>query len=102
VSDDGLRPTAGARFVLELTAVAGAAATYRAAIYTPDAVHEGTATLREDGGIEVGALVPAAADELAAKLAMFAKLVARGVTARRDAGEKAWPARVMRWRGPGR
>jgi hypothetical protein len=102
VSDDGLRPTAGARFVLELTGVDGAAATYRAAIYTLDAVHEATATLREDGGVAVGALIPAIADELAAKLAMFAKLVARGAVARREAGEKTWPVRVMRWRGPGR
>ena len=100
--DDDLRPTAGARFVLERTAVDGATATYRAAIYTPDGVHEATATLGEDGSASVGAIVPAVAEDLAARLAMFAKLTARAAVARRDAGEKTWPARVMRWRGPGR
>jgi hypothetical protein len=65
--------------VLELVAVHddGAAADYAMAIYTPE---------------------PAAAPELSAKLVIIARLVARGVEARRQTGEKVWPARVMRWR----
>jgi hypothetical protein len=95
-----LRPTAGARFVLELVKVhdGGAAADYAATIYVPDGEHAGTMVLKEDGiveGIALGEDTPA---ELAKKLGVIAKLVARDVVWRRDKGEKPWPARVMRWR----
>jgi hypothetical protein len=95
-----LRPTAGARFVLELVEVRddGAAADYATAIYTPETEHHGTAVLRDDGEVAAAALVPEPAAELAAKLAIMARLVARGAAGRRHIGEKVWPARVMRWR----
>jgi hypothetical protein len=95
VSDD-LHPREGARFLLERTGEG----TYRAAIYTPDAVYESHATLHEDGTVE---LAPTGApDDLDDMLAMIAKLTARGAAKRRDDGLPPWPARVLRWRGPGR
>jgi hypothetical protein len=71
-------------------------ATYRAAIYTPDAVYASAATLSDDGGVE---LVPTGApDALDDALAMFARLTARGAARRREDGMPPWPARVLRWR----
>ena len=43
-----------------------------------------------------------AAPELDAMLAMQARLIARGAAKRREDGLPPWPARVLRWRGPGR
>nr|HEX4318734.1 hypothetical protein [Kofleriaceae bacterium] len=97
---DQLRPTAGARFVLELReAHAAGGAAYRAMIYVPDADWRGDAEMRDDGEAVVTGL-DGAPPELRDKLAIIAKLVARGASSRRDSGEKLWPARVMRWRGP--
>jgi hypothetical protein len=94
VSD--LRPTSGARFLLERERDDGTRAVYRAAVFTPDANYESRATLVDDGSVE---LAPTGAgDELDAALAMFAKLTARGAAKRRDDGLVAWPARVLRWR----
>jgi hypothetical protein len=93
-----LRPTAGARFVLERDGEATDAprVRYRVAIYTPDAEHASSAMLADDGSVE---LTPTGADaELDAALAMFAKLTARGAAKRREDGLPTWPARVMRWR----
>lgn len=93
---DALHPRDGARFLLERTSDGGARATYRAAIYTPDAVYASTATLDEDGGVE---LAPTGAPgDLDDRLAMFAKLTARGAAKRRGDGLPPWPARVTRWR----
>lgn len=93
-------PTAGARFLLELERVDGARAIYRAAIFTPDAEYTATATLGEDGSVE---LAPSGAPgELDTTLAMLAKLTARGATKRKDDGLPTWPQRLLRWRGPGR
>jgi hypothetical protein len=97
---DLLRPTAGARFLLERTADHGDHATYRAVIYTPDAEFSSTAELREDGTFDLPAT--GASDHLQDDLAMQARLLARGVKRRREEGLPAWPARVLRWRGPGR
>jgi len=100
VSTDALRPTSGARFLLERIAEAGDRATYRAAIYTPDAEFSSTATLVEDGTFE---LPPTgASEELQEDLAMQARLLARGASKRREDGLPTWPPRVLRWRGPGR
>lgn len=93
-----LRPTAGARFVLELREARGASALYRASIYVPDGEQACDATLGDDGAVELGDGI--AAGELRDKLAVIAKVLARGAPGRRESGEKAWPARVMRWRGP--
>lgn len=92
-----LHPSVGARFLLERTADAGARATYRAAIYTPDAVFTATATLTDDGAVTFDA-PPGAPGDLDATLAMFAKLTARGAAKRRTDGLPPWPARVLRWR----
>jgi hypothetical protein len=93
---DALTPTSGARFLLERTRDDGARATYRAAIYTPEATYASTAILADDGSVE---LVPTGAPgELDDALAMFAKLTARGAAKRREDGLPAWPGRVLRWR----
>lgn len=94
------RPTSGARFLLELDHVDGARAVYRATIFLPDADYTTTATLGDDGSVEIpGTGAPGEHDET---LAMFAKLLARGVAKRRDDGLPPWPQRLLRWRGPGR
>lgn len=103
MTDRALTPTEGARYLLERepgTTAEGARATYRATIFTPDATYAGTATLVDDGTVE--AAVAGAPAELVATLEMFARLTARGAAKRRDDGQPPWPARVLRWRGPGR
>lgn len=97
---DELRPTAGARYLFERTGgEADAKGAYRAAIYTPDATYVGAATLVEDGGFEVSIEAP---DELVETLKMLAKLTARAAPKRREDGLPLWPARILRWKGPGR
>ena len=95
-----LTPSAGARFLLEREQVDATRATYRAAIYTPEATFTTTARLDEDGSIEVEP--SGAPDELHDMLVMQARLVARGAAKRREDGLATWPARLLRWRGPGR
>jgi hypothetical protein len=94
-----LTPTGGARLLLERAGEAGAGE-YRAAIYTPGATYEGHAALREDGSADVD--IAGAPAELADALRMLAKLTARAAPSRRAEGLPVWPARVLRWRGPGR
>jgi hypothetical protein len=95
-----LTPTEGARFLFERASEDAAGARYRVAVYTPDATFSGDATLGYDGSVAVElAEAPA---ELAAIAAMFAKLTARSAQKQRDDGLPPWPARVLRWRGPGR
>ena len=94
------RPQTGARFLLELDRVEGAHAVYRATVFLPDADFASTATLGDDGSVE---LAPTgAAAELDEMLVMQAKLLARGAQKRREDGLPAWPQRLLRWRGPGR
>ena len=102
MSDDRRTPTEGARYVLERQREldGGAGAAYRALIYTPETTFEGTATLRDDGSVEISPTGAGAA--LESTLAMFAKLTARAAAKKREEGLPAWPARVTRWRGPGR
>ena len=95
-----LTPTEGARFLLEREQDDGARARYRANIYTPDATYTGEATLVDDGTVEVSA--PGAPEELFSTLHMLAKLTARSAAKKREDGLPPWPARVLRWRGPGR
>lgn len=96
-----LHPIDGARYLLELEAQGGDNATgfharYRVAIYTRDAAFTGTATLDDDGRVE---LAPTGApDELQARLATIAKLVARDAAKLRGDGMPAWPQRILRWR----
>lgn len=94
-----LTPTEGARFLLEREREAGATAVYKAAIYTPDATYEGSATLADDGSVTLEITAPA---ELAEMLTMVGKLTARAAAKKRDDGLPPWPPRVLRWKGPGR
>lgn len=102
MTSGSLTPTEGARFLLEREREEqeGASAVYRAVIYTPEATYEGSAVLRTDGTVSVSA--PNASEELLGTLAMFAKLTARSAGKKREDGLPPWPARVLRWRGPGR
>lgn len=91
-----LHPSEGARFLLERASDDGARATYRASIYTPDAVFTATGVLVEDGTVELAATgAPAELDE---RLAIIARLVARDAARRRADGLVVWPARILRWR----
>jgi hypothetical protein len=92
-----LHPTEGARFLLERATDDGERATYKASIYTPDAVFSTTASLAEDGTAALNAPANAPGD-LDERLTNIAKLVARDAPKRRDDGLVVWPARIMRWR----
>lgn len=97
---DSLTPTEGARFLLERERDDGDRATYRAVIYTPSATYVGQAVLVDDGTASV--TTADAPDELVATLVMLAKLTARSAAKKREEGLPPWPARILRWRGPGR
>jgi hypothetical protein len=94
-----LTPTEGVRLLLEREREDGAAAVYTASIFTPDATYAGQATLHDDGTAEVAVEAPA---DLIEMMRMLAKLTARAAAKKRDDGLPPWPARVLRWRGPGR
>ncbi len=101
MTGDDLTPTEGARFELDRDSAGhDDRAEYRVRISTPAATHEGRAVLALDGTYELA--VPGAPEDLVAVLAMFAKLTARAAAGKRAAGLPPWPARVLRWRGPGR
>ena len=102
VSDESLTPTDGARFLLERQAETGETATYRAAIFTPSATFEGHATLAEDGTVALAMTSDGAGADHVEYLEMLAKLTARAAAKKRADGMPPWPARVLRWRGPGR
>jgi hypothetical protein len=97
---ESLTPTDGARFLLERLAERDGGAEYRATIFTPEATHAGTAQLGEDGSAVV--VIAAAPAELVEVMQMLAKLTARSAAKKREDGFPPWPARVLRWRGPGR
>jgi hypothetical protein len=86
--------------LLERVAERDGGAEYRATIFTPEATHAGTAELREDGSAVV--TIDGAGAELVEVMQMLAKLTARSAAKKREDGFPPWPARVMRWRGPGR
>ena len=94
-----LTPTEGVRLLLERQREDASGATYRAVIYTPATSYEGLATLGEDGSVALAVEAPA---DLVEMLTMAARLMARGAAGRREEGLPAWPARILRWRGPGR
>lgn len=72
-------------------------ATYRASIYTPDAEFSTTATLAEDGTVQLKSATGAPGD-LDERLRNIAKLVARDAPRRREDGLAVWPLRILRWR----
>jgi hypothetical protein len=93
-----LHPTDGARYLLELDGELddGHRARYRVAIYTPAAAFTAAAMLGDDGS---AAVEPTGApDELHARLASIAKLVARDAGKLRGDGMPPWPQRILRWR----
>lgn len=106
---DSLTPTEGARFLLEREREedGGARAIYHARIFTPTATYDGTATLVDDGTATLSDLSDhrtstKASEDLVATLQMLAKLTARSAPKKREDGLPPWPARILRWRGPGR
>lgn len=92
-----LRPTEGARFLLERASEDGdGKATYTATVFTPEAEYAVTATLGEDGTAQLPATgAPADLDE---RMQNIAKLVARDAPKRREDGLAVWPQRILRWR----
>jgi hypothetical protein len=72
-------------------------AIYRVSIYTPAGEFSTTATLVEDGHVQLAGATGAPGD-LDERLKNIAKLVARDAPKRRDDGLVVWPARIMRWR----
>ena len=115
---ESLTPTEGARFLLEREREEpDGQAVYRTRIYTPQVTYEGFATLRDDGTATLSDQVAAplsggrtshnpseagAPQDLVEMLQMLAKLTARSASKKREDGLPPWPARVLRWRGPGR
>jgi hypothetical protein len=94
-----LTPTAGARFLFERASEDASGARYSVVVYTPDTTFAGTASLGYDGSVAIELVAPA---ELSAAAGMFARLTARAAQKQRDDGMPPWPARITRWRGPGR
>ncbi|HET6611527.1 MAG TPA: hypothetical protein VFG83_06050 [Kofleriaceae bacterium] len=100
-----MAPGEGVRFLLERGEVAGdqASATYAASILTPRGRHELAATLWADGRAELAPTSEPSADAADLKrLDGIARTVARAAAKNRAEGLPAWPARILRWRGPGR
>ncbi|HVV86392.1 MAG TPA: hypothetical protein VHE35_25220 [Kofleriaceae bacterium] len=99
-----LRPTEGARFLLQLEKVEqeGRQARYQAWVLTPSRVHTYGALLADDASIAVSAVEVPAPDELQKMLSNIAFLTARAAAGKRADGLPPWPHRVLRWRGPGR
>lgn len=91
-----LHPTEGARFLLERLSDQGAHATYRASIYTPDALFTAEATVADDGTSQLPAT--GAPGDLDERLATVVKLLARDAGKRRADGLVVWPSRILRWR----
>jgi len=101
VSED-LHPSEGARFLLELGAGDEQRATYRGAIFTPEARFDYDVELDADGGYTLTARGDGAPAELDKRLGNFARQLARAARGNLDDGLPPWPQRVLRWRGPGR
>ena len=101
---DRLRPSEGARFLLQLDGVEadGRRARYQGWVLTPGQVHAYGAVLADDASVDVSALAAPAPDELQKMLSQIALLTARAAAGKRADGLPPWPHRVLRWRGPGR
>jgi hypothetical protein len=92
------------RFLLERQAIEeeGAAARYRAAVFTPDQAFEYAALLRKGGEVEMTPAGPRAPAEIEDKLLAHARQLARAAARKSAEDLPPWPHRVLRWRGPGR
>jgi hypothetical protein len=98
------RPSAGARFLLELERRddGDATATYRGTILEPERETGYRATLTLEGEATLAPVADRAEQGLEDMLQMIARLTARGAKKRKDEQMPPWPNRVLRWRGPGR
>ena len=85
-----LRPSDGARYVLELDISDNASARYRAWVVTPSAAFAYSASLAPAAEPSLSAVAAAAPPEQLARLTMFARLLARSAP--------PWPHRIVRWR----
>jgi hypothetical protein len=82
--------------VLELVPTPGGPVTYDTALYTPDRVWRGRATIAEDGAVTFAPFDP---QDAPAWLVAFAHAFLRSEwKARRGADPPPWPARIQRWR----
>ncbi len=99
-----LRPTEGARLVLELETAdgEGGGARYRGWVIVTTAAWPYRIELRAGAEPALTAVGDAAPDDLEAALAMIARLTARAAGKKGADGLTPWPHRVQRWRGPGR
>jgi len=102
--EDDLRPSEGARFLLERRDVAldDGHASYAAAIFTPAERRDYTVVLDMSGGAALTEGAGTGDGELEDTLVTIARLVARSAAKKRAEGLPPWPPRVLRWRGPGR
>ncbi|WP_428267155.1 hypothetical protein [Haliangium sp.] len=99
-----LHPRDGARFLFERDDQSDdlTRASYRASVFTPDQRFDYRVHMSLDGATTSTPTGTPAPEELAAKLATIATLIARAA-ARKQADElPPWPHRILRWRGPGR
>jgi hypothetical protein len=94
-----VKPASGGRVVLELEDTSPARVRYRAALFTPEAVHHASAEVAlEDGLVTFGDWDPPAPPEW---LVAFALAFLRSEwRARRGTEAAPWPARISRWRAP--
>ncbi len=101
--DSALHPSEGARLLLERAELSDDAsrAVYGGTIYTPTEKYAYRVSLCLDGTFTLEALEQAP-EELEQRLAMLARLTARGAQKRQDDGLTPWPHRLLRWKGPGR
>jgi hypothetical protein len=99
-----LRPSEGARFLLELehTGDDGKTARYRAWIFVPTMAWGYRVEVSVAADPVVTADGQTAPEELERALTMQARLVTRSAPGRAEEGQPAWPPRILRWRGPGR
>ena len=98
-----LHPEEGARFLFELQdGASDDAAVYDASVFTPDQRFDYRVALESSGGYVVEVQGTSAGPELEKRLGNFARQIARAASGKLDDGLPPWPARVLRWRGPGR
>jgi hypothetical protein len=98
-----MRPSTGARVVMDLVSASGEGVVYRAALYLPDAEWQGRAEVCVAGGeVRFARWEPdaPAPPEWLVKLAhAFLRAEWRARSAAGEAGEPTpWPARINRWR----
>ncbi len=105
-----LHPSEGARFLLErvFQSEDQSQAHYRAVIFTPEIRVEYRARMSIDGQVQLEESAPLSDDEATAvapwqkTLVTLGRLLARSAAKKRADALPPWPARMLRWRGPGR